>query len=617
MPERASQCGVRDERSRKGIAAMLAWKAARAVLRAKSFVVPLLLGLVAADPSAWAQVRPQPEGPSGFTEKKVALGTRYMAAAAHPLAAAAGRDILRMGGSAVDAAIAMQMVLNVVEPQSSGIGGGGFLVHYDASTRTITTYDGRETAPMAAGPDLFLDADGKPLPFAEASVGGIAVGVPGLLRMLELAHKAHGRLPWARLFEPAVRIANDGFPVSPRLHKLIAEDKQLAEYPATAAYFYDKDGKPRAVGERLVNEPLAETLRIVAAGGADAFYTGAIARDIVAAVQTTGARPGRLTLGDLAGYQAVQRDPVCGIYRIYRVCGMGPPSSGGIAIVQALGVLDRFDLKSLAANSVAAVHLISEASRLAFADRNYYVADPAFVDVPVEGLTQPRYLRQRARLVSIEQTMGRAEPGRPEGITLDRRQRRDMTIELPGTTHISAVDAAGNAVALTSSIEQAFGSRVFVRGFLLNNQLTDFAFTPRAGTRTVPNRVEPGKRPRSSMAPTIVTDRTGQLVLTVGSPGGARIIPYVLQTLVATLDWGLDIQAAISLPHHANLNGPIELERGTPITALAGELRGLGHTVEIKPLTSGLQGIAVVRHGDAVQLMGGADPRREGEALGD
>lgn len=567
---------------------------------------------------AWGQVRPQPEGATGFTEKQPAIGTKFMAVAAHPLAAAAGRDVLRMGGSAVDAAIAIQMVLNVVEPQSSGIGGGAFLVHYDASTKQITTYDGRETAPANATPDLFLDADGKPLPFKEASVGGIAVGTPGVLRMLDMAHRNHGRINWARLFEPAVRIASEGFTVTPRLHKLISQEPQLKEFPAAAAYFFDENGNPRAVGSRMVNEPLAETLRTIAVGGADAFYTGSIARDIVAAVQSTGARHGGLSLGDLANYRAVQREPICGLYRVYRVCGMGPPSSGGITVIQALGILDRFGIKGFAPNSIGAVHLISEASRLAFADRNRYVADSDFIDVPIKGLIEPRYLRQRARLISLDQSMGKAEPGRPEGVTLDSGPRRnDLTRELPGTTHIAVVDAAGNAVALTSSIENAFGSRVFVRGFLLNNQLTDFAFTPREGERGTANRVEPGKRPRSSMAPTIVTDRQGQLVLTLGSPGGSRIIPYVLQSLVAVLDWGLDLQAAFNLPHHANLNGPIELERGTSIAALAPELRALGHTVEIKDLNSGLHGISVIRRGDAVQLMGAADPRREGEAMGE
>ena len=587
-------------------------------VRRTGLSVLAVLGWLARALPAWGQARPQPEGSSGFTEKQPAIGTRFMAVAANPLAAAAGRDILRMGGSAVDAAIAIQMVLNVVEPQSSGIGGGAFLVHYDASTKQITTYDGREMAPASATPDLFLDAHGKPLPFKEASVGGIAVGTPGVLRMLDMAHRNHGRINWARLFEPAVRIASEGFPVSPRLHKMVSEEPQLKDFAPTAAYFFDQDGKPKAVGTRLVNEPLAETLRTIAVGGADAFYTGSIARDIVAAVQSTGAHPGGLSLDDLANYRAVQREPICGLYRVYRVCGMGPPSSGGVTIIEALGVLDRFGIKGFAPNSVGAVHLISEASRLAFADRNRYLADADFVDVPIKGLTEPRYLRQRARLISLEQSMGKAEPGRPEGVSLElHRPPGDLTRELPGTSHIAVVDAAGNAVAMTTSIENAFGSRVFVRGFLLNNQLTDFAFTPREGERNAANRVEPGKRPRSSMSPTVVTDRQGALVLTLGSPGGARIIPYVLQSLVATLDWGLDIQAAFNLPHHANLNGPIELERHTPITALAPELRALGHTVEIKDLNSGLHGVSVVRRGEAVQLMGAADPRREGEAMGE
>jgi len=576
------------------------------------------LGWLAFALPAWGQARPQPEGPSGFADKQPAIGTRFMAVAANPLAAAAGRDILRMGGSAVDAAIAIQMVLNVVEPQSSGIGGGAFLVHYDASTKQITTYDGRETAPASASPNLFLDANGKSLPFKEAAVGGIAVGTPGVLRMLDMAHRNHGRINWARLFEPAVRIASEGFPVSARLHKLISDEPQLKEFPATATYFFDQDGKPKAVGSRLVNEPLAETLRTIAVGGADAFYTGSIARDIVAAVHSTGAHPGGLSLDDLANYRAIQREPVCGVYRVYRVCGMGPPSSGGVTIVETLGVLDRFGIKGFAPNSVGAVHLISEASRLAFADRNRYLADADFVDVPVKGLTEPRYLRQRARLISLEQSMGKAEPGRPEGVSLElNRPPGDLTRELPGTSHIAVVDAAGNAVALTTSIENAFGSRVFVRGFLLNNQLTDFAFTPREGDRNRANRVESGKRPRSSMAPTIVTDKQSQFVLTLGSTGGPQIISHVVQSLVAMLDWGLDIQAAFNLPHHVNMNGPIELERGTPITALAPELRALGHTVEIKDLNSGLHGVQVIRRGESVQLMGASDPRREGEAMGE
>ncbi|MBI3453198.1 MAG: gamma-glutamyltransferase [Rhodospirillales bacterium] len=574
----------------------------------------VLLGATA----GFAQTRPQPEGPSGFAPRKAALAHRYMAAAANPLAAAAGQEILRKGGSAVDAVIAMQMVLTLVEPQSSGIGGGAFLVHYDASNRTIETYDGRETAPAAATSDMFLDAEGKPQPFAEAAAGGIAVGTPGVLRMLELAHREHGRLPWPRLFEPAIRLAQEGFLVSRRLSRLIAENRQLRDFPAARIYFYDANGEPRAVGARLTNPALAETLRLVANGGASVFYKGPIADDIAAAVRAGGARPGQLAASDLAGYQAVKRPPVCGVYRELRVCGMGPPSSGGIAVAQTLGILENFDLAAMTPGSLETVHLISEATKLAFADRARYVADSDFVPVPVAGLIAPRYLAQRASLIDPKISMGRAEAGRPGDFSFRLPERTvDDTIEIPATSHISVVDAAGNSIAMTTSIEQAFGSRIMVRGFLLNNQMTDFAFRPRDGETLAPNRVEPGKRPRSSMAPTIVTDRQGRLALSVGSVGGSRIIPYVVETLVAVLDWGLDMQQAISLPRHTNLNGATDLERGTPLLGLADGLRALGHTVEILPLTSGTQGIAVVRRGSKTRLIGGVDPRREGRALGD
>ncbi len=544
-----------------------------------------------------------------------------MAAAANPLAAEAGRQILRGGGSAVDAAIAMQMVLNLVEPQSAGIGGGGFLVHYDASTKQIVTYDGRETAPAASTPDMFLDAQGQPVPLAQASIGGAAVGVPGLLRMMELAHRAHGRLPWARLFEPAMQFADEGFPVSERLFKLLSDDKRLREFPAAAKYFYDDAGNPRPVGYRLANPPLFETFRMIANGGADAFYSGAMARDIVAAVKQPGqpGKPGRLTLADLAGYRAERRDPVCGQYRANRVCGMGPPSSGGIAIAEILGMLESFNMRAYAPGSVEAVHLISEASRLAFADRSRYVADPDFVSVPVKGLIEPRYLARRAKGISLDRVNTHVEPGKPSGLAFDTPANRwaDATPELPATTHISVIDAAGNAVAMTNSIEQAFGSHVFVRGFLLNNHMTDFSLRPAVNDVPAINRIEPGKRPRSSMSPTIVVDRQGQLVATLGSPGGARIIPYVAQALVGVLDNGLNIQQAINLPHHVNMNGATELEKGTPLTAIAPALKALGHEIVVDVQTSGLQGITVVRRGKTSQLVGGADPRREGEAFGD
>lgn len=580
------------------------------------------LGATAApgQPAPGGQAAPQPEPATGRAAARHAvIASRYMVSAAHPLAAAAGREILRQGGSAIDAAIAAQMVLNLVEPQSSGIGGGGFLVHYDATTRRIATYDGRETAPAAVDPDWFLDADGKPLPFAAAAIGGHAVGVPGLLRMLEWAHQDHGRLPWARNFEPAITHAHDGVPVGARLHHLIAETPQLADFAATRRYFLDAEGKPLAIGARLVNDPLAETLRQIANGGADAFHTGAIARDIVAAVNGVGARPGRITLADLAAYRPVRRAPVCVGYRAYQVCGMGPPSSGGMAVAQALGMLARFDLPTLTPGVPEAVHLISEATRLAFADRNRFLGDPEHVPVPVAGLLEPGYLAERARLIDPARRVDPIGAGNPRHARLDLfpRDPRDTSAEVPATTHISVVDGSGNAVALTSSIENVFGSRVFVRGFLLNNQLTDFAFVRRDGDRAVANAVAGGKRPRSSMAPTIVTDDAGALRLVLGSPGGARIIPFVLQTLVAHLDWGLDPQRAIALPRHTTLGGAIELERDSGLGDLAAALRARGHAVNEIGFASGLHAIAVQEAAEGRRLLGGADPRREGEAQGD
>jgi gamma-glutamyltranspeptidase/glutathione hydrolase len=583
-----------------------------------------LLAAAACQGAALAQqpapvLAPQPEGPGGGGARRVVVAARHMAAAANPLAASAGREILRQGGSALDAAIAIQMVLNLVEPQSSGIGGGAFLVHYDATSRRISTYDGRETAPARLGPTWFIGEDGKPMPFARASVGGHAVGVPGLLRMLEMAHKDHGRLPWARNFEPAIALSHDGFAVGQRLHRQIADTPQLREHAATRAYFFDRDGNPLAAGSRLVNDPLAETLRQIANGGADAFYTGPIARDIVAAVEGVGARGGQMTLADLAAYRPARREAVCGAYRARRVCGMGPPSSGGIAVIQGLAMLERFDLAALAPGSADAVHLLAEATRLAFADRNRFVGDPDRVPVPVAGLLEPSYLAQRSRLIEPGRRLPQVLPGEPRHARLEifPPTLDDSAAEIPATSHISVVDGSGNAVAMTTTIENAFGARVFVRGFLLNNQLTDFAFDPMDGDRVVANAVEGGKRPRSSMSPTIVTDAEGELLLVLGSPGGARIIPYVLQTLVAHLDWGLDIQQAIALPRHVTLGGPVEIERGSPLVGQADRLRALGHVVAENDLVSGLQGIAIGRDGDARRLTGGADPRRDGDAAGD
>jgi len=549
-----------------------------------------------------------PEGATGRTAKSAAIATKHMAAAANPLASEAGRRILRAGGSAVDAAVAIQLVLNLVEPQSSGIGGGAFIVHWSAAEKKLTTFDGRETAPAAAKPDRFLGADGKPQRFMEAVVGGKSVDVPGTLRVLEMAHKAYGKLPWATLFEPAIELAENGFAMPARLHNLLKTETNLGRFEPARSYFYEADGTPRAIGTTMVNKPFANVLRLVARRGADAFYTGEIARDIVAAVRDAPVNAGDLTESDLANYRPREREAVCGPYRVWVVCGMGPPSSGALTVLQILGMLGAFDMAALKPGSAEAVHLIAEAGRLAYADRGVYMADADFVKVPVRGLIDPAYLQGRSRLIAP----GKALPGEPpyrEG----RLWGVDDSLELPSTSHISVIDAAGNALSMTTTIEDGFGARLMLHGFLLNNELTDFAFTPVDDGKPVVNRVEAGKRPRSSMAPTLVFDRQGKLVMTVGSPGGSAIINYVAKTLIGVLDWGLDIQQAIDLPNVGSRGGATELEKGTEAEALKAPLEALGHQVRVLDFTSGLQGIVVTSRG----LVGGADPRREGVALGD
>ncbi len=544
---------------------------------------------------------------TGLAAAAPATAARHMIAAANPHAAEAGREMLRAGGTAIDAAIAAQLVLTLVEPQSSGIGGGGFLLHYAAKEGAVTAYDGRETAPAAATPALFLDAEGAPMGFWQAVVGGRSVGVPGLVKMLKLAHEDHGRLPWSLLFEPAIRLAEAGFEVSPRLHGLLARDRFLAQQPAAGAYFYDAEGRPLPVGQRLTNPDLAATLQLVALGGLNGFYRGAVAEDLVAAVRS-GGNPGAMTLDDLEGYQAKRRDALCAPYRQWQVCGMPPPTSGGLAVLQILGLLEGFDMASLAPNGAEAAHFIAEASRLAFADRNRFAADPDVVAVPVEALLDRAYLRRRAALIAPDESLGKAEPGLDDESAAMPRQE-----DPPSTSHLVVVDARGNAVSMTSSIESAFGSRRMVRGFLLNNQLTDFSFRPEVGGRPVANAVASGKRPRSSMSPMLVLDRQGKLVLALGSPGGSRIIGYVARALIAALDWQLDMAAVTSLPHVVNRNGPTDIEFGTALQAAAPGLRARGHQLRFLDMTSGLHAIAVTERG----LQGGADPRREGVALGD
>lgn len=531
------------------------------------------------------------------------VGTRHMVVAPNPLAAAAGREVLRQGGSATDAVIAMQMVLTVVEPHVSGIGGGGFLVHYDASRRRIETFDGRETGPA--------ESPGPPegISFAEAQIGGAAVGVPGLVRMLGLAHDANGRLPWTRLFEPSIALARDGFPVSVRLARAIAADRDLLRFPAARAYFFDANGEAHREGAQISNEPLAETLRMLANGGPAAFYSGAIARDIVAAVREAPVHPGHMSRNDLANYAGVARPPLCGAYRSFMICGMRPPASGGIAVVQTLGILANFDLQRLPPNGGDAVHLLAEATRLVLADRQRYLAISNPAEIPVEGLIDPAYLAARAHLIDLHHRRP-VGPGVPAGASTLELPTVPEAPELPATSFVAAVDGAGNAAALAAGLDTVFGARILVRGFMLNARLAE-------NVRIGDGRDNSRARPLTAMAPTIITDGDGRLVAVIGAPGGSRIIPFIARTLVATLDGGFDIQAAINLPLVVATGGQIILEADTPLADTIPALRHMGHEVSLARFTSGLAGITVTRRENATQLTGGVDPRRDGESLGD
>jgi gamma-glutamyltranspeptidase/glutathione hydrolase len=585
-----------------------------------------LLTACATAPSNFSYSVPQqPEAASGYTEKPGWATKKFAVAAANPLATDAGYQVLRAGGSAVDAAIAVQMVLTLVEPQSSGIGGGAFLLHFNG--KDVEAFDGRETAPAAADERLFLGADGKPLPFAQAVVGGRSVGVPGTVRLLEMAHRQYGKLPWAQLMQPAIMLAEGGFKVSPRLNTLAKGDAHLKKDPVAAAYFFRPDGEPREVGFNLRNPELAAVLRRIASEGSRAFYEGEVAQAIVDKVQKHPANPGKLSLADLAGYQPKKRAPICHDHRAQgkamRVCGFPPPSSGAIAVGQILGILAQVNADALPLEnglpSAGWLHFYTEAARLAFADRAQYLADPDFVQPPAGNwmsLLDPAYLAQRARLIG-PQSMKVAQPGAP-GQAVSRYAPSEEQPEY-GTSHISIVDGYGNAVAMTTTIEDAFGSRQMVKGFLLNNELTDFSFAPAdAQGRPIANRVQPGKRPRSSMAPTLVFDKaTGQLLMSGGSPGGALIIHYTAKTLYGVLNWGLVPQQAINLPNFGSTNGPTLLEERRFPAATVETLKARGHEVREMNMTSGLQAITWGQaHGQAL-LLGGADPRREGIVMGD
>lgn len=570
-----------------------------------------------------SQIPPAPEASSGYTAKPGWATERFAVAAANPLATEAGYQILKAGGSALDAAVAVQMVLTLVEPQSSGIGGGAFLLHWDGET--VSALDGRETAPAAANENLFIKADGKAMDFQEAVVGGRSVGVPGAVKMLEQAHQQYGRLPWRELLQPAIRLAENGFEISPRLHGLLASDPSLRDNPPAAAFYYQPDGTPWPVGHRLRNPALAALLKNIADNGSDAFYRGANAQALVRQV-TEHHNAGAMTLSDLEVYKPRQRDALCNLWhKAYQVCGFPPPSSGHITQMQILGILEQLSpLPGLdqGVPSAEFLHRYTEAARLAYADRARYLADPDFVPAPGRtwnSMLAPKYLKQRAEQIG-PRSMGTAKPGEPAELPIAFASQAAQPEY--GTSHISIVDADGNALAMTTTIEQAFGSRLLndggtglPGGYLLNNELTDFAFEPRdAQGRPVANRVEPNKRPRSSMSPTLVFDAAGdRLLASVGSPGGAAIIHFTAKTLLGMYGWGLDAQRAIDLPNFGSFNGPTVLEAGRFPAATVKALKDRGHEVSETELTSGLQAIQRTDSG----WFGGADPRREGVVMGE
>ena len=551
--------------------------------------------------------------PSGAASVRAddVVARRQMAVVSHPLAAQVAMDVLRDGGGAVDAAIAAQLVMTLVEPQSSGIGGGAFLVLRRAEDGRILTYDGRETAPASATPGMFLNTDGRPMAFDEAAAGGIAVGVPGAVRMLGMAHAAHGKLPWRRLLEPAIALAEAGFPVSERLAASIAAAPQLRSAAVAGTYFFDPPGIPHGQGTVLRNPALAATLRVLADEGPGAFYAGKIAREIVAAVRRAPIHPGGMTEDDLAGYKAKARPPVCGSYRGYRVCGAPPPTSGPVTVLQTLKMLERFDMRALGPWSPQSAHLFAEASAIAFADRNMWLADPDRVDVPTAGLLDGGYLAGRAALIDPGRALDEVEAGVPV------HRRTDLSPDAmerpPGTAHMSIVADDGDILSMTTSVERSFGTGLMAGGFILNNQLTDFAFRPAADGSPVANAVAPGKRPRSSMSPVIVTDPDGRPVLVTGSPGGAHIINYVSKSIVAQLDWDMGPAAAAVLPNLSDRNGVAAVETTMP-ASVVDALVTRGHEVRRVTLTSGLNMIRILPDGS---LVGAADPRREGVAMGD
>ena len=551
-----------------------------------------------------------PEIATGIHAKKEVAGAKIMAVTAHPEATKAAYDILKRGGTAADAAVAAQMVLGLVEPQSSGIGGGGFTLYYDAQKKHLITLDGRESAPSTAGKHLFMGEDGKPLKFYDAALSGRSVGTPGLLRMLEKLHKWQGGLSWAELFAPAIKLAEQGFEVSPRLTQMLKEEGKRFDVDTIArVYFYPDVTNPVSAGTLKRNPDYAITLRNIAQNGVQAFYQGPLAQEIVAKVRQ---ERGLLSIEDMAAYEVIERKAVCGDYRGYKICSMGQPSSGGLTLLMALGILEHFDLPRWGPNNPISWHVIAEASRLAFADRNRYMADSDFVQTPDILLLNPAYLKRRAEKINLRKPLLDVSAGVPPGWNTKYRRASDASLKPPGTSHLSIVDSYGNILSMTSSIENAFGSRMMVGGFLLNNQLTDFSFNPNdENGLPVANRVEGEKRPRSSMSPTIIFDSAGEPFMVIGSAGGSRIIGYVLQRIVSVIDWGIGIQGALNMPNIVHRGKKLEVERSGAKFAVP--LKNFGHPIEIGHMNSGLSAI----HFKNGYAFGAADPRRDGIAMGE
>ena len=551
----------------------------------------------------------EPEAATGYIEKKAFEAQEYMVVAANPYASWAGKNILEKGGSAIDAAVAVQAMLSLVEPQSSGIGGGAFILYWDNKNKVLHTFDGRETAPTSVNSHWFMKGN-SPMRWIDAVVGGKSVGVPGAVKALEMAQSEFGKLPWNTLFDDTITTAEEGFKVSPRLAKLVALDYHpgLKTFPASSVYFFPA-GNPLQEGVIKKNRKLAKTLRGIADKGSDYLLKGEVAQKIVDAVNSAEINPGQMTLEDLASYEPVKREPVCGLYHEKRICGMAPPSSGGVNVYQILKMLEGFDLSKYSPDSVEFANLYTQASAMSYADREKFIADSDFTNLPFAAMINTAYLERRAQSIDVDKKWRRARAGNPYA---EANVALGTSMELPNTSHVSIVDKEGNAVSMTTSIEFMFGSGIMVEGFLLNNQLTDFSFSPTKDRFPVPNRVEPGKRPRSAMSPTMVFDKEGNLEVVVGSPGGSRIVSYVAQTLIGVIDFDLDIQQAINMPKITNRNDYTALEKGTPIANLEGALTELGHNVKVVDLNSGLHGIQF----KSGKLIGGADPRREGIAVG-